>query len=161
MADFSKETVSVCELYLYIILYVLMCMCCCEHGFASMHAFSSHALSHTCEIVMWALKFNNFKGTICDRNLKSVHKFPQQPKKEEEKERRKGCTYPMLFEAISHLSQVLFLELSMQGLACVTGTSNLSTYCQSIILSSGMNAFILYLHDGRLGWSKLQKIGQQ
>lgn len=62
--------------------------------------------------------------------------------------------------AISHQSQVFPLELSMQALACVTGTGNLSGYCQSIILSSVVNAFILYLHDGRLGWSKLQKIGQ-
>lgn len=57
----------------------------------------------------------------------------------------------MLFEAISRWSQVFPLELSMQALGCVTGTSNLSTYCQSIILGSGVNAFILYLHDGRLG----------
>lgn len=86
---------------------------------------------------MWALKFNNFRGTIGDRDLKCTRPFPQQPRKEEEKEGgRKGggrksrlhhsCTYPPLFEAISHWSQVFPLELGMQALACVTGASNLS-----------------------------------
>lgn len=38
---------------------------------------------------MWALKFNNFRGTIGDRDLKSTRPFPQQPRKDEEEEEKR------------------------------------------------------------------------
>lgn len=44
---------------------------------SGMHAFSFHALTRPCETVMWALKFNNFRGIIGDRDLKSTRPFPQ------------------------------------------------------------------------------------
>lgn len=143
MADFSQDIASVC-VRVYVLMYVFLWAWVC-------FLFSCF---HMSPCVMWALKLNNFRGMIGDRDLKCTCPFPQQPSKEEEKgwseEGAKNshlyhsCRYPLLFEAISHWSHVFPLELSMQPLACVTGTSNLSRYCQSITLSSGVNAFIFF-----------------
>lgn len=75
MAGFSQDAISVCVCVLRVQVYVLMYM----------RAFSFHALARPRETVMWAPEFNNFRGTIGDRNLKSTCPFPQQPRKEEEK----------------------------------------------------------------------------
>lgn len=93
---------------------------------------------------MWVLKFSNFTGTIGDRSLKSARSFPQQPSTEEgkgwgceeggnESSLHHSCTHPLLFDAISHHSQVFPLKLSMQGEICVTGTGNLSGYIVNLL----------------------------
>ena len=79
MADFSQNPVSVCFVYRGVCPDVGVCSC--EHGCACMCAFSFRALTLPCETVMWALKFNNFRETIGDRNLKSAFSFPQQQRK--------------------------------------------------------------------------------
>lgn len=113
MADFSQDTVSMCVCVLCEEAWLMMFMCVLlEHGCACMRAFSCHALTHPCETVMWALKFNNFRGTIGDRNLKSPRPFPQQQRKEEKKG---GKRYEVLSPSLMLTSTAIWSHQSLES----------------------------------------------